>query len=246
MFLHSQQRYSIYFGDASDCLYSDQYLQWGHDELHSHPTVVAAAHMLSSNSVFFLHQVHGSTGIAITKHDVHILRPFSIEGDFLITNEVGLGIGVMTADCLPVVCYDQGRHVAGIAHAGWRGAVDGVVIAMLEAMCQQFHTKLDDIVIFFGPSAKRCCYQVSEEFEKNVAAVFSSTCFSRDLDKKLYFDMSDLIRQQLYMSGIGEQHIRTEYNLCTICDKRFCSYRRAMRDCLQQPFGRQMTIIGLR
>ena len=167
-FFHDDPRFSIYFGDVQDALYPSEYRQWESVDLMSHLPVKLVAHKLSIDHATFLAQVHGTDGVWVTKERAQTISPFSIEGDFLITQAPRCGIGIVTADCLPVVCYDQRHHVAGVAHAGWRGAVAGVVDAMISMMHQECGTMIADTLFFYGPSARPCCYEVDEPFIKNI------------------------------------------------------------------------------
>src|SRR5579872_6450376 len=129
MILHIEPGSYIYFGDASISMYPHEYLTWTDKNLLDMSSFKLIGKQLSLQSLSFLHQTHSAHGYAIDKK--HSIAPFSLDGDYLITNEKSQGIGIMTADCLPVICYDKHAQAIGIAHAGWRGAVDGVVITML-------------------------------------------------------------------------------------------------------------------
>jgi len=90
------------------------------------------AREMNLSGLSFLHQVHGASGQEVTPKAQP--KNFVDEGDYLITRMPGMGIGVLTADCLPVICIDQEHSAIGIAHAGWRGAVAGVHLEMMRAM----------------------------------------------------------------------------------------------------------------
>ena len=104
-----------------------------------------------------------------------------------------------------------------------------------------FDTDPDELTVYFGPSAKVCCYQISEGFLENL----DNCPFSHDIilkkDGSLYLDLPKLVHYQLLDLGVLREEIKTDYNGCTICDLRFHSYRRSASDA-----GRQATIISLK
>ncbi len=246
MLIHHEPLYTIYFGDTADHMYPKHYLQWHAGILFEQPQIRAMAHKLQLDSLMFLSQIHGKDGIVITKQGLQTMHPFSVKGDFLVTSDVRLGLGIMSADCLPVIFYDKRYHVAGIAHAGWRGAVGGVVTTMLETMRDQFGTKLENLTIFYGPSAKQCCYRVGDTFMSNLDQYYFAHEMLQRHEGVSYFDLPGFVQQQLLLDGIDEWQIRLEYNDCTICDHRFCSSRRETLEGDSQAVRRQMTVIVLK
>ncbi|TET35487.1 laccase domain-containing protein [Candidatus Dependentiae bacterium] len=244
--IHDDVRFSIYFGDAKDHMYPAQYQQWKAVDLMNHPPAKAISNALDIDHLLFLKQVHGTNGMRATRELIEDIDPFVIEGDFLITQESHFGIGVMTADCLPVVCYDISHHVAGIAHAGWRGAVAGVVDAMLQMMHEQCGTMITDTLFFFGPSAKQCCYQVDDAFGRYVAPYSFADAVLERRAGTTYFDLPGFVQRQLLEMGIQESQIRLNYNSCTVCDHRFCSHRRATQAGTASAEGRQMTVVAVK
>src|SRR5438477_544569 len=82
----------------------------------------------------------------------------------IIINVKNLGIGILTADCLPIIFYDPYNNIISIAHAGWRGTMQNIAIKVIETMRNSFKSKPENIEVFFGPSAKDCCYEVGENF----------------------------------------------------------------------------------
>jgi hypothetical protein len=243
--IHRDSRFVIYFGDARDRMYPLQYQKWQSTDLMSHPPIKELTNALSIDRLVFLKQVHTACGVFVTQMKAARIGPFSREGDFLITQEPYIGIGVMTADCLPVICYDQRHHLIGIAHAGWRGAVAGVVAAMLAKMQDQCATQITDILFFLGPSAKVCCYQVDDAFGQYISSYpFADTALERR-DGNLYFDLPGLVIRQLFKQGVLEKQISIEYNSCTIGDPHFCSHRRATQAGTASAEGRQMTVVTL-
>ena len=77
-------------------------------------------------------------------------------------------IGVLTADCLPIIFYDTKNHVAACIHAGWRSAIAEIVTKVVQMMFEKFKFAPEDLQIYFGPCAKTCCYQVQPDFLQNL------------------------------------------------------------------------------
>ncbi len=239
----SHSPFAIYFGDAKDHMYPSQYQRWEYAALIDHPPIKTVAAALALNKLLFLSQVHGTDGMFVTHDQVVKTSPFSITGDFLITQEPLLGIGVVTADCLPVICYDTQHQVAGIAHAGWRGAVAGVIDSMFYMMRAKCGTMIADTLFFFGPSAKQCCYQVDDAFGRQLDSYHFSDVVLERRNGSIYFDLPGFVLRQLLARGVFESQICLEYNVCTICDHRFCSHRRATWRGTASTEGRQMTVV---
>lgn len=245
MILHSNPLFSIYFGGSADAMYPDQCLTWQQEVSIIHkPQLQPIVYSLSLQHIFFLHQVHGTEGTLVTRDRIATFRSFLHEGDFLITDIPAVGIGVISADCLPVVCVDRKNRVVAIAHAGWRGALSGVVSSMIKAM-RSFCTSslLNDYIFFLGPSARGCCYQVGSEFEYYLAPYSWKNEVLFKKDSHYFFDVSVFVQRQLYDIGISGDAISNVYNQCTICNVCFHSFRRYGR---KKNSGRQMSIVALR
>ncbi len=237
MALHNDHAFTIYFGDTQDCCVKSNYqtvcLQ-GFEKIKKN---------LNLENLIFLKQVHGIDGKIFTNPSQikQGLTIFPENGDFLITNLKNVGIGVLTADCLPVVFYDTEKNVAAVAHAGWRGAVAQINPKVIRIMQNKFETKIENLKIFFGPCAKSCCYQVQEEFLKDPKISNYSEDVILKKNNSLFFDLPKLATLQLLNLGIKEKQIETSYNLCTICNSNFHSYRRD-----KEKSGRQATVIYLK
>ncbi len=236
MIIHYAPQFAIYFGDAKDALEPETYRTLGSIHSLGHQSVKPIAKQLCFGQLVFLKQIHSVEGIAVSGNSV----PVSIkEGDFLVTNDNSLGLGVFTADCLPIIMYDKYAHAIGIAHAGWRGATAGIIEAMLECMSNTYQTDIHNVVSYFGPSARRCCYQVDGNFKSNLEDCTFIELVLRKSGDKTYFDLPGYCEQKLLKMGISPESVKREYNACTICDERFYSSRR-------KNFERQMTIVSLK
>lgn len=238
MILHKTPLFLIYFGDAKDELRPGAYLPDATKPILAQEPFAKLRKLMRLQELHFLHQVHGVAGVAVAAANTP--PPFGVDGDYLITDRQKVGLGVMTADCLPIIVHDRVHNVVGIAHAGWRGAVADIARVMLERMQQEYQTDLDEVRIFFGPSAKACCYTVGAEFSKNLEAVPDFESVLHEREDGIYFDLPAFNRLQLERLGIKKEAINTDYNICTICHEKYCSYRRQ-----KEIACRQMTVVCL-
>jgi hypothetical protein len=119
---------------------------------------------LPSRGWALLSQVHGArvervlAGAAFCHH-----RRDHPEADGMATDRAGVVLGVLTADCLPVVLALPGATVVAIAHAGWRGTLEGIVPATVRELCAISGAAPDDVVAALGPAIGRCCYRVGDD-----------------------------------------------------------------------------------
>ncbi|HZW60951.1 MAG TPA: peptidoglycan editing factor PgeF [Candidatus Babeliales bacterium] len=241
MLLHTNPLFSIYFGDASDHLFPQQYRSVADNTLLlQEKPFEQVKKTMGIDSLIFLHQVHGVSGEIITVANQSQFRPFSQDGDFIITNTKS-GIGVLTADCLPLVFHDYFHNVVMVVHAGWRGSVNGVVQNALDTMRSKFSTNREHLRVFFGPSAKACCYEVSSNFGKQLEAYPFADQVILPRNGKTYFDLPGFNRLVLESFGIKKEVMFLEYNICTMCNDSFYSYRRQ-----GEQAGRQMTVVCLK
>lgn len=228
--------FKIYFGDSQDGISKSLDCIPLSIPLIAHEKFSLISQKIGVKQLACLNQTHGNDGMIIKDH----IPAFEIDGDYLITAQPSVGIGVMTADCLPIIIYDQKKHVGAIVHAGWRGTIERITQEVITKLCEKFCTEKKDLQIFFGPSAKACCYEVTFEFLQNLKNFPYADAVIKKNGNKLYLDVPQLNALQLQEAGIQKSAISHEYNLCTICDHRFYSYRRQ-----GEAAGRQISIISL-
>lgn len=230
--IFSSANIQIFFGDQTDAVLPHE-LMAGDDQ--SYARINALGHRLGLSSLVFLKQTHSIDG-----HEVNQATPNFLAGDYLITNQPNLGLALFTADCLPLIIYDPTTRSVGIAHAGWRGAIAGIATRMINHMIDLYGSRPEDCIVYFGPTARACCYEVGNDFIAMHAAnrlVSDALCMRND---RFYFDTIAYHKRLLFGAGINETHCITDYALCTICNHQFCSWRR------QQTLQRQLTIVWLK
>ena len=194
------------------------------------------------SKLVFLHQVHGKAGMVVSQEsEIADLNPFTKEGDFLVTNQPGIGLGIVTADCLPIVFVDQKKGAIGIAHAGWKGSLAHIAQEVITALQVHFSSTINDMQVIFGPAAKSCCYEIDAPFiEKMAQDPLAEQAFLKN-QGRVTFDLALYNAAQLYALGFKSEQIIFNYNLCTICNDSFCSYRRQ-----KGSSERQITVVSLK
>lgn len=176
---------------------------------------------------FFLPiQTHSSKVFSINKKDDLISH--QIESDSIVTNITNLAIGVITADCVPILLFDKYKKAIGVIHAGWRGAKDNIIENTITAMTQNFGCNLSNIRAMIGPCIRQESYQVSAEFrdlflEDNFA---NKQFFVMDEKEKnkFRFNLSGFCLAKLNKIGVG---YIDDVGIDTCLDERFFSYRRS-------------------
>lgn len=175
-------------------------------------------------------QVHGTDALIIDRPVTGADR-FERGWDALVTDQPGVTVAVRTADCVPVLVYDRRRRAVAAIHAGWRGAVAGIVPKTIQLMVSRFSIADSDLRISIGPSAGPCCYEVDEAVLTPLRSAWSDwpSVLQDDRGTRARLDLKALVRRQAAHSGIRSEYI-TAVNLCTICHSElFYSYRREGR-----------------
>ncbi len=188
--------------------------------------------------LFTLKQVHGCEVVAVND-EKSLCR--GIEADGVITDIPGIALGVLTADCLPVLLYDTVRTVAGAVHAGWRGTLKGVCKRAVQRMTDEFGSRPEDIVAVLGPHIGPCCYTVGEDLLHEFEKIFGKgPPFFKKVEGALRLDLGEANVAALRGAGLLEENIKRE-DLCTSCrEDFFFSYRR------DRTTGRQLSFIMIR
>ncbi len=223
MILHNASFYSAYFGNKKASI-DQQLVQEKSKNIGFTAPVDSIKKYIHAKDVVFLHQIHSDVGYAITNDNKDIIK--GSDGDYLITNVPQIGLGVLTADCLAIIAHDPVHHVLGVAHAGWRGAVAHVAVRMIEHMNKEFKTDPEHLKIYFGPSARMCCYEIGSDFFQYLDPFVYAQETIVEKDGNHFFDLGLFNKLQLEHAGVLKENIQTQYNTCTICDDAYVSYRR--------------------
>ncbi|MGQ0809707.1 MAG: peptidoglycan editing factor PgeF [Nitrospiraceae bacterium] len=174
-------------------------------------------------------QVHGTDALVLDR-PLKGDEIFDGGWDALVTDQPGVLVTVRTADCVPVLLYDPVRHVIAAVHAGWRGAVAGIVPKTLALMRSKFETETATVSVGIGPSVGPCCYEVDEPVLRPLRQQFPDwrrVINEHESEKgKGFLDLRGLIRYQVEAAGVREARVFAA-QACTVCHPDlFFSYRR--------------------
>ena len=200
---------------------------------------VADAMGVGLGNLVTIHQVH-SADVAVVERPGDAV---GIEADAMVTSTPGLALAILTADCQPVLFADVDAGVIGAAHAGWKGALNGVLEVTLDKM-ENLGAERSNIVAAIGPSISQNSYEVGPEFRETFLSDDPSNAqFFDDGDEdKFQFDLPGYGLHRLKSAGVAQAHWSEH---CTYSDPdRFFSYRRSTHQ-NEADYGRLISAIRL-
>lgn len=161
----------------------------------------------------YMNQTHGDTVVVVdgaTSHEPN--------ADALVTVESGIALGVLVADCIPLLLWDEVEHVVAAVHVGRKGLLNGIAIKTIRVMNTMGAQRIQ---AFLGPSICGMCYEVSREIHDEVVSAFPKA--SARTSKDTYsLDLPGALAEELTLSGLKVSRSRT----CTVENTDFFSYRR--------------------
>jgi polyphenol oxidase len=186
-----------------------------------------------------LHQIHSPDAVVATGP----WQGAKPRGDALVTRIEGLAIGITAADCGPVLFVDPAARVIGAAHAGWKGALTGVIESTVEAM-EKLGADRSGMVAAIGPLIRQHSYEVGGEFvERFLDADADNAMYFIPSDRSGHsmFDLAGFIRMRLENAGVL---MIDDIGVDTYSDERFYSYRRSVHR-KEPDYGRHVHAIAL-
>jgi polyphenol oxidase len=201
----------------------------------------AADAVLPGAPMVTVHQIHSADVVVVDEPWGDDGRP---KADALVTNRPGTLIGILTADCGPVLFADAQAAVVGAAHAGWKGAIAGVTDATITAM-EKLGADRSRITAAIGPCIARASYEVDDGFLRRFEETdpANERFFTPGRAGHHQFDLEGYIAGRLAAAGVGRVEM---LGLDTYADPdRFFSFRRATHK-NEPDYGRQISLIGLR
>ena len=200
----------------------------------------AVAAVLPGAALATVHQIHSADAVAVTGAVPAAERP---RADALVTDRPGLLLGILTADCAPVLLADAEAGIVGAAHAGWKGALGGVTDAVVTAMVG-LGARVDRIAAAIGPCIARASYEVDESFLCRFTDVDAENerFFAAGRPGHHRFDLEAYVAARLASAGVRRVEA---LGLDTYADEaRFFSYRRATHRG-EPDYGREIALVGL-
>lgn len=215
----------------------------------------------TNSSLVTLRQIHSDL-----IHCFDSIPEHPLTGDGLLTRTPGIVLGILTADCLPIILLDPKHRAVGIFHAGWRGTVKRIIEKGVGEMRRYFGSRARDLKAAIGPGIHACCYEVGpgvrEQFESQFTygaelfhevtesdpirdkypLLFLSACppGHSELPKKLFLDLLEANRRQLVCAGVRAENISLS-PLCTSCRTDLLFSHRADKGVT----GRMMAVAGI-
>lgn len=227
-------------GGASSGVYAGLNCGFGSSDQHEIVAInrgrVAAALNVDDSNLIGVHQIHSADVVTVTAapHD----KP---KADGLVTNVPGLALSILTADCQPVLFADPTTGVVGAAHAGWKGALAGVLESTIDAM-EKLGAARDKIVAVIGPTISQPAYEVGPEFLDRfvVEDPLYARFFTKGNGDRLLFDLPGFGLMRLRAAGVAEAAWTRH---CTYSEpSRFYSYRRSVHQ-KEADYGRLISAI---
>ena len=192
----------------------------------------------TSKQIFLLHQVHSNKFIFIKKN--FNMNKKRLKADAIITNQRNLPIGILTADCVPVLVYDNSSMMIAAIHAGWKGAFKGIINKVINFMIKK-GCKRKNIHAVIGPSISQQSYDVKRDFFRRfIKKDKKNKIFFKKRKNLTYFNLPKYVKSQLKFNKISSiDHI----NIDTFNEKNnFFSARRSLR-LKHEDYGRNISII---
>ena len=184
-----------------------------------------------------MRQIHGDNIIDVTDSRLKEAG----EADGMATDQSGIFLGVLTADCVPILFSARGRQLAAVAHAGWRGTLAGIAAKMVRHLRDRYDADPGSIEAALGPAIGPCCYEIGADVSRSLIEKWgrlTQECL-HSRDGKQFLDLRRLNRLLLEDAGVPPEQI-FEIGPCTRCAAEdFFSYRRAKKET-----GRQISFVG--
>jgi polyphenol oxidase len=182
-------------------------------------------------------QVHGDSLIEVK--DTNIKEAGVADG--MVTRAQNTFLGVLTADCVPMLFLAREQKIVAVVHAGWRGTLKGIAGKTVKFFLENYGVLPSELEVALGPSIEACCYEIGEDVAQPLIQRWAELATSsiENRDKKSYLDLRNLNQAILHRVGIPQSQI-FRVGPCTSCAKdEFFSYRRE-----KQETGRQISFIG--
>lgn len=216
-------------------------LRDGDDKTNVEYNKIKTAKLFNFNpsKLIIVNQVHGNDVFIIDKK-----TPLSqkVKADAITTNLKGIAIGVLTADCAPIILSDPLNTAIAIVHAGWKGALKKIVQKTILSMNKKWGTIPRDIIAALGPCIGECCCNVNGAKVKQFKKAFSDyDKFIKPVKNSWMLDLKKANHIQLSYAGVLKKNIWIDKH-CTSCKKDlFFSYRRD-----NKKTGRQLSFVMIR
>ena len=218
----------------SELLSSFSSLEQGFIANFSQDEITLLANDSGLSEIKTLNQVHSDKILEISGE-----RLDKLDGDSLYTDIKGIGVGIYTADCLPIIYFAEERNIVGAVHAGWRGTLKEIVAKTFTYLTKKLNCSKSNIYVAIGPCIEGNCYEVGEDVAGEFIRKFDNyeKFLTKKNDSKFNLDLKEANINQLQTVGINNINVLGN---CTYCDENLPSYRRDGTGA-----GRILSFIGL-
>jgi len=195
----------------------------------------------SSKKLILLNQIHSNKFYFISKN--FKFNKKKLKGDALITNVKNIAIGVLTADCVPILIYDKNLKIISAIHTGWKGAYIGVIKKVIEFLVKN-GSNAKDLIAVIGPGISQKNYEIQKDFkDKFLKKDKQNKIFFKLIKNKTYFSLNKYIYSQLKKLGVNNLEI---INKDTFDPKNnFFSARKSIHN-KENDYGRNISIIMIK
>jgi YfiH family protein len=198
---------------------------------------------LHSKTLFSLKQIHSNNVVVI---DGNSDSNRVVQADAMVTDRIGVALGVMGADCAAVLFADLDNRIIAAAHSGWQGALSGVTDNVIDTMCD-LGARKGRIAAAIGPAIQKQSYEVGDEFMSRFlkqSDMECEDCFSLGQNGQgIHFDLPLYLEHRLFHAGVDQVDRLVEDTYSD--EKQFFSYRRSCHKG-EEFYGRQISAISLR
>ena len=201
------------------CLKSDEIMM--KDLIYDNEKDICKYFNIDVNQLIFPNQVH-SSNINVVQNGIFNYP----ETDALIINNNDIAIGTYTADCVPIIIYDDKKKIGAVVHAGWKGTVEKILPKTINKLINEHNCNINDIRVAIGPAIGICCYEINQQIcnqLKDTVVNFYNLYRITDYNT-IYVDLKNINARQIFELGITNIDIST---YCTSCNNNFFySYRK--------------------
>lgn len=206
----------------------------GEENIQENVNRICSEFALDRGRLCLLAQIHSDRVIAVPDSK----SAERVEADGWVSNRPGWAFGIKTADCLPILAWDEGGKVVGAAHAGWKGTLAMIAGRLIATFGSAFAVRPKEIRCILGPAIGPCCYEVKDDLLSQVGEEGRAHVTRRE--DRSFLHLSAWNVEQLLEAGVARGAIEA-IGLCTCCDRdRFFSNRRD-----GPRTGRQLSLIGM-
>ena len=192
----------------------------------------------NKNNLVLLDQIHSNNVYKISK-----IPKKKLIGDSIVTNKKGIALGILTADCAPVFIYDPVNNLISALHAGWKGAYKKIVSTTLRKF-KSSGSNFNDLIVVIGPCIGKDNYEVRNDFlDKFIKQERSNKKFFKTRRNKIYFSLTDYIKEQLLKFGVKNIEIIKKDTF--LLSNNFFSARRSIKNKLND-YGRNISVIMIK